>query len=94
MKKQCTENKELANWITTREAAELTGYVVVYIRNLAQKERIRAIKHGRDWLIDRDDVLKYRHDMDVLGPQRHNPWRKDLAQQSRGRNKQTSGGNQ
>jgi excisionase family DNA binding protein len=94
MKKQCTGDKELANWITTREAAELTGYVVVYIRNLAQKERIRAVKHGRDWLIDRDDVLRYKRDMDALGSQRHNPWRENLAPQGRGRNKPTSGGNQ
>jgi excisionase family DNA binding protein len=81
-------------WITTTEAAMITGYNAAYVRYLANQGLIEARKVGRDWLINQESLLAYKAQMDALGPQRHNPWREDLAQQGRGRNKQTSGGNQ
>jgi excisionase family DNA binding protein len=65
-------------WITTSEAAELTGYEQAYFRILAKQGKVAAIKVGRDWLLDRESVLAYKARMDVLGPQKHNPWREDL----------------
>jgi excisionase family DNA binding protein len=60
------------------EAANLTGYTIVYIRRLARIRRVEAVKTGRDWLILRSSLLAYKARMDVLGPQKHNPWREDL----------------
>jgi excisionase family DNA binding protein len=81
-------------WINTEQAEALAGYASAYLRRLANQGRIEARKVGRDWLINQESLLAYKHEMDSLGDQRHNPWRKDLAQRGRGRNKQTSGGNQ
>jgi len=74
----------LEGWITTIEAANLTGYTIVYIRRLARIRRVEAVKTGRDWLILRSSLLAYKARMDVLGPQKHNPWREDLQTGGRG----------
>jgi len=62
-------------WITTRAAAELTGYNLVYIRRLIKQKRVEAVKAGRDWLINQDSLLAYKDKMTALGGQRYNPWR-------------------
>ena len=72
-------------WITTDQAAALTGYATAYIRRLLNRGRVPARKVGRDWLVHRDGLLAYKAKMDNLGAQRHNPWRQDLAEQGRGR---------
>lgn len=76
---------ELDGWLTTKEAAELTGYSVAYLRQLGKRGRVDARKAGRDWLISRDSLLAYKQEMDRLGAQKHSPWRDDLAQRGRGR---------
>jgi len=76
---------EFEGWVNTTEAAELTGYSQAYMRQLIQKKQIEAVKVGRDWLINRESLLAYKHQMDVLGPEKHNPWREDLTDQERGR---------
>jgi excisionase family DNA binding protein len=85
-------------WINTEQAQVLTGYASAYLRRLANQGRVEARKVGRDWLINQESLLAYKTQMDALGDQRHNPWRKDLAQQGRGRNQptgeSTQGGNQ
>jgi len=70
--------RRIEGWVTTRQAAELSGYTVVYIRRLIKRGRVEAIKTGRDWLINHSSLLSYKARMDTLGPQKHNPWRKDL----------------
>jgi hypothetical protein len=50
-----------------------------------QKGQIEAVEVSRDWLINRESLLAYKHQMDVLGPEKHNPWREDLTDQERGR---------
>jgi len=75
-------------WITVKEAAELTGYHVKYLRRLARQGRIEGQKVNRFWLIDRASLLAYRTKMDRLGPEKHNPWRDDLKS---GRHNQTGG---
>jgi len=75
----------LKDCMTTREAADLTGYNVKYLRNLVRRGRVEARKVGRDWLVNRESLLAYKRRMDRLGPQKHNPWRDDLAEAERGR---------
>jgi hypothetical protein len=76
---------ELDGLLTTRAAAEPTGYAPAYLRRLAGQDRVEARKIGRDWLISRESLLAYKQEMDRLGAQKHSPWRDDLAQRGRGR---------
>jgi excisionase family DNA binding protein len=62
-------------WLTTAEAAELTGYSVQYIRRLIGKGRVVAKKWGRDWFLNKASLLAYQKEMEQLGPTRYNPWR-------------------
>lgn len=83
---------DLAEWITTTEAAELTGYAVVTLRLFARQGKIKSVKRGRDWFLGKAEVLVYVEEMRRLGPAKHNPWRDDLAEQGRGRRQDTGDG--
>ncbi len=78
----------IEGWLTTDEAAELAGYNVKYLRWLINQGRIEARKVQRDWLVNKESLLAYKARMDALGAQKHNPWREDLAEESRGRRKE------
>jgi excisionase family DNA binding protein len=62
-------------WITTKEAAELTGYTARYLRKAIARGRLQGIRRGRDWFLKRDEVLSYAEEMRRLGPAKHDPWR-------------------
>jgi excisionase family DNA binding protein len=66
------------NWLTTSQAAEVMGYDYAHVRLLARKGRIRAMKVGRDWLVNRDSAQAYAEEMDKLGDKRHDPRRSGL----------------
>ena len=68
-------NNPADGWITTTEAAEITGYSIAYMRQLANRGRIEARKVGRDWLIERTSLLEFKLEMDRLGPSKHDPRR-------------------
>jgi len=75
-------------WLTTEQAAQLTGYSQAYMRQLAERGRVMALKAGRDWLLQRASLLEFAAQMEALGTDKHNPWkgdREDLAVQGRGR---------
>jgi excisionase family DNA binding protein len=63
------------SWITTDRAARLTGYRAAYLSELARSGRVKAQKMGRDWWLDREDLLRYKGEMDRLGNSRHDPRR-------------------
>jgi excisionase family DNA binding protein len=46
-------------WITTKEAAELSGYNVQYVRRLIRNGRIDARKFGPLWQVSRQSLLSY-----------------------------------
>lgn len=70
-----TEDFNPNDWITTTEAAKITGYAVVHLRQLAQRGKVAGVKKGRDWLLSRRGILTYAEKMRQLGPDKHNPWR-------------------
>ncbi len=75
-------------WLTTDDAARLSGYTEAYMRQLALRKRVKAFKVGRDWLLNRAELLDYARAMKALGDAKHNPWREDredLAIAGRGR---------
>jgi excisionase family DNA binding protein len=70
-----TRDFEPSRWITTKEAAELTGYAAAYFRQLIGRGRLQAHKIGRDWVLEKSEVLEYAEKMKRLGPEKYNPWR-------------------
>lgn len=46
-------------WITVKEAAELSGYHVVYVRLLLRAGEIEAQKFATVWQVDRESLEVY-----------------------------------
>jgi excisionase family DNA binding protein len=70
-------------WITTNKAAELTGYSVSHFRTLAGRGRVKARKLGRDWILDKAEVIAYAEEMQRLGHSKYDPWRTGARQRPR-----------
>jgi len=64
---------ERKDWVSTEDAARLTGYNIKYLRELVRKRRIVAHKVSRDWLVNRESLLAYKAKMDSLGTAKHDP---------------------
>jgi excisionase family DNA binding protein len=47
-----TATKE--RFITTSEAAKISGYTIQHVRLLIRRKKLQASKLGRDWVIDKD----------------------------------------
>ncbi|NLF02730.1 MAG: helix-turn-helix domain-containing protein [Anaerolineales bacterium] len=70
-----TDNFNPTEWLTTQEAAELTGYTPEYLRHLVRSRKVRAVKRLRTVFLDRDSLTAYVDEMRRLGPAKHDPWR-------------------
>jgi hypothetical protein len=64
---------DLPEWITTEEAADLSGYDAQHVRRLARLGRIGTVKKGHDWWVDHDVFRAYLEAMNTLGNKRHDP---------------------
>ena len=73
-----------SEWITTKEAAELTGYSPVSVRWMVREGKIEGQKFGRDWLVKRASVLEYTRRMKELGSDKHDPWRSGARSRDEG----------
>ena len=63
-------------WISAKEAAELSGYNLKYLRRVVQHGKIRAEKKGgHDWWIDKASLQAYIKQMKTLGNEKFNPFR-------------------
>lgn len=60
----------MADWITTREAAELSQYSAAHLRELIRDGKIKAQKFGEVWQIDRDSLLAYVENAENSGAKR------------------------
>ncbi len=58
------------DWITTAEAAELSGYHLDYIRILIRAEKVKARKFGIVWQVDRASLLAYTRKTAKIGEKR------------------------
>ncbi len=65
-------------WITTNEAAQITGYHVEYIRELIRLGQIRARKFATVWQVDKNSLLKYLDRAKQSEDKRHGP-KSDVA---------------
>ena len=62
-------------WITTTEAAELTGYTATHFRRLIANGHLQAVKRAKTWFLRKKDVLAYAEEMERLGSAKYDPWR-------------------
>lgn len=60
-------------WISTEEAAKLSGYNVEYVRRLMRKGKVKAEKRGSMWWIDRESMEAYVRHMSKLGTAKFDP---------------------
>lgn len=61
------------DWITTQEAAELSGYHVNYLRKLIRRGDIRGRKVSIVWLVDRPSLLEYMAQAEKSDDKRRGP---------------------
>lgn len=47
-----TDDSRPTEWISTKEAVELTGYHPVHVRGLLREGRIEGREFGRDWMTE------------------------------------------
>lgn len=47
-------------WVTIAEAVEKSGYCAEYIRRLARRGKIDALKIGKVWIVNLDDLKKHK----------------------------------
>jgi excisionase family DNA binding protein len=64
---------EVDHWITTREAAEISGYHVNYVRRLIRRGKIEAEKKGAMWWVDWDSLRAYVEDSQAKDDGRFGP---------------------
>lgn len=48
----------MGDMLTTSEAAAILDVNPSYVRRMLKNERLKGVKHGRDWLIEREDLGK------------------------------------
>jgi len=65
----------LGDWITTTEAARMTGYHAVHIRRLIRQRDIEGQMFGHVWMVSRRSLRDYLREMERLGTAKHDPTR-------------------
>jgi excisionase family DNA binding protein len=58
------------DWITTSEAARLSGYHPDHIRRLIRARIIKGQKWGQQWQVSRNSLLAHLRSMEQLGERR------------------------
>jgi excisionase family DNA binding protein len=59
------------DWITTKEAAAISGYHINYIRRLIKSGDVKGEKKwGRDWMVSRSSLLAHIRKAGKLGAKR------------------------
>ena len=61
----------MPEWITTEEAAELSGYDVQHVRRLMRENKIAGRKAGTMWWIDTDSLKDYLATIAALGTKKY-----------------------
>ena len=63
-------------WISVKEAAELSGYDIQHLQRLLRQRKVSAEKKGgREWWIDKGSLQTYVKAMKSLGSEKYNPHR-------------------
>ena len=57
-------------WITTSEAANISGYHPDYVRKLLQSDKIVGRKWGQTWMVNRESLSAYLKAVQSKGKKR------------------------
>lgn len=60
----------MTDWITTAEAAELSGYHPEHLRVLVREGKVKAQKFGIVWQVDRRSLMAYMREAEKMGKKR------------------------
>jgi excisionase family DNA binding protein len=60
-------------WITTQEAAEITGYTTRNLTKMAKRGNIEAVKRGNMLFFRTNDIIRYAQLMQAMGKTKHTP---------------------
>ena len=60
----------MPDWITTKQAAELTNYSMKHVRRLIVAGKVKGQRFGRDWQISRQSLLAYVRKAEESGEKR------------------------
>lgn len=60
----------MEDWLTTYQAAELSGYNPDYIRQLIRAEKVIGRKWGPSWQVSRQSLEEYVNRADKFGERR------------------------
>jgi excisionase family DNA binding protein len=59
--------------VTTQQAAAMLQVSLSAVQKAVQKGRLTGEQIGRDWLIEREEVERYRRERKLTGPRKHPP---------------------
>lgn len=63
-------------WISVREAADLSGYDIQHVQRLLRQGKVSAEKKGgHDWWVDKASLQAYVKKMKSLGTDKYNAFR-------------------
>ncbi len=60
-------------WLTTQQAADLSGYHMVYVRNLVRDGQIEGRKWGQAWQVSKTSLLTYMEAAKISKDNRRGP---------------------
>lgn len=63
-------------WVTTSEAAGISGYHPERLRELIRDKKIVAVKKGNAWWVDRASLVAFVKAAKQMDDRRHGPKRK------------------
>lgn len=60
----------MEDWLTTYEAADISGYELDYIRKLIRAEKILGRKWGQSWQVSRQSLMEFIEEREKQGEKR------------------------
>jgi len=61
------------DWITVKDACELTGYANQYLRRLLRESVVEAKKFGHVWMVSRQSLMTYYTEAQEQKDNRYRP---------------------
>lgn len=62
MRRKNNDGLPLSEYLTTTQAARVTGLTVTSLARLARKGKLGAVRKGFAWLFPKDAIYNYRRD--------------------------------
>jgi excisionase family DNA binding protein len=60
----------MEDWLTTYEAADLSGYELDYIRKLIRAQKVLGRKWGQSWQVSRQSLMEFIDEREKQGEKR------------------------